>query len=250
MEITSKNNALIKQLKKEKAKNRFLLFLDTPNLVEEAFKNNLAPKHILIETGKNFDFVPKQHQNKIVYVSSSVLKHLSSVKSPAGIIGVFNFEKKQFKNPNSNFLVLDNVQEAGNVGTLLRTALGAGFNHVYLLDCASVTNTKVVRASAGAVFKLNIYELSKTQFLKQFNKNNLFIADIDGKNVFTTQFVQPIGLVLGNEGQGVSNDLKSLAKNNKITIPMQNQLESLNVAVSGSIIMYQITHGGMQNGRS
>jgi TrmH family RNA methyltransferase len=242
MEITSKNNTFIKELIKEKAKNRFLLFLDTPNLVKEGFENNLEPKHILIEIGKSFDFVPQKYFEKIIFVSNHILQQISDVKAFAGIIGVFSFAKKQFENPKNDYLVLDNVQEAGNVGTLLRSALGAGFKNVYLLDCASVTNPKVIRASAGAIFKLNIYELTKQEFLQEFKASNLFVADLQGKNVFTTDFVRPIGVALGNEGQGISKEIELLAKENKLTLPMDNGLESLNVAVSGSIIMYEIKY--------
>jgi len=243
MEITSKNNQLIKDLTKE-AKNRFLLFLDTPNLIKEAISNNLTVKYILQIKDKKFDFIGQQFANKIIFVNEEILKHLGSVEQSAGILGVFEYSKKQFENPNANYLVLDHVQDAGNVGTLLRSAMGANFTSVYLLDCASITNPKVVRSSSGAIFKLNIFELSKQEFLSSFNKDNLFACSMDGQNIFEMQVTLPIGIVLGNEGKGISEEIVALAKNKKISVPMENSLESLNVAVSGSIIMFNVNFGG------
>lgn len=243
MEITSKNNQLIKDLAKE-AKNRFLLFLDTPNLVKEAINNNLTVKHILQLKNKKFDFIGEELANKIVFVNEEILSHLGSVEQNAGILGVFEYPKRKFENPNANYLVLDRVQDAGNVGTLLRSAQGANFTNVYLLDCASLTNSKVIRSSSGAIFKLNIFELSKQEFLSSFSKDNLYVADMDGQNIFDLEVPLPMGIALGNEGKGISQEILALAKNKKISVPMENALESLNVAVSGSIIMFNVNFGG------
>lgn len=242
MEISSTNNNFIKQILKEKAKNRFLLFLDTPNLIKEAFSNNLKLKHIFLETNKSFDFILPEHKDKTTYVSLQVLKKLSEVKSPAGIVAVFEISKKPYKQPQTNFLVLDNVQEPGNVGTLLRSAQATNFKTVFLLDCAAVTNPKTVRASAGAIFKLDIFEMSKQEFLQNINTKKLFLAVLNGKNVFETKFENNIGLVLGNEAKGISQDFLNLKNTQKITLPMKNELESLNVAISGSVIMYHISN--------
>lgn len=242
-EINSKNNQFIKDLVKE-AKNRFLLFLDTPNLVKEAISHNLGVKYILQSKNKTFNFIESISADKVIFVSDEILKQFSFVENNAGIVGIFEFPKKQFENPVANYLVLDCVQDAGNVGTLLRSAKGANFNTVYLIDSASVTNPKVVRSSAGAVFDLNIFELTKEEFLKSFKKDNLYVATMDGSNIFELQIAVPVGVALGNEGKGISDEILMLAGNKKLSVPMENSLESLNVAVSGSIIMYNINFGG------
>lgn len=242
MIITSTSNQLIKDLKKQKTKNRFLLFLDTPILVNEAISCGLTPKYIFVEKDKKFDFVKSF---EIIEVSSQVLKALSFVEENAGIVGIFNLEKKIFENPIENFLVLDTLQDAGNIGTLLRTAVGTGFNQVYLLDCASISNEKVIRSSAGAIFKLNIYEITRDEFIQNFKNKNLFYADMNGTNIFnkTIKPPNPLGIVIGNEGKGVSQEIKNLCMGS-FSLPMKNGLESLNAAVSGSVIMYQISFGG------
>lgn len=243
MEITSVNNLFIKQLKKEKAKNRFLLFLDTPILIEEALNHNLTLKHVLIQKDKQYNFVSK-FRDKVIFVSKEVLAQLSSVVTSAGVLGVFEFEKKPYKAPQGNYLVLDNVQDAGNVGTLLRTALAANFKTVFLLDCASITNEKVIRSSAGALFSLFVHEMTRKEFLQNFTLNNLYVADMDGKNIFKEKPNGNIGLALGNEGNGVSEEIVKAAQGKIVSLPMENNLESLNVAVSGAIIMYLINFGG------
>ncbi len=239
MKITSTSNQFIKDLKKQKAKNRFLLFLDTPKLVAEGLNAGFNPKYIFVEIGKHFDFLSKI---EVIEASSQIIKTFSNVEENAGIVGVFSFEKKEFKKPIGNFLVLDNIQDGGNVGTLLRSALGADFKEVFLLDCASVTNEKVIRSSAGAIFRLNIYEMTKIEFILKFKEKNLFYADMKGKNIFDLSLKPPqhLGLVVGNEGSGVSNELKEICSGS-FSVPMKNSLESLNAAVSGSIIMFCLT---------
>lgn len=240
MEIVSKNNNTIKQLKKQKDKDKFLLFLDTPKMVKEALNSGFEPLYIFILKNKHFNFLNNQ---KTIYVSEDVLKTLSSVQTNAGIIGVFKMKQNtQFEN-NHNFIVLDNVQDAGNVGAILRSCLACDFKTVFLLDCAKVTSEKVVRSSAGAVLNLNLIQISRQEFLNNYKFNNLYYADMGGKNIFENKFSLPIGLVMGNEGNGVSQEIKNICKQS-ISLPMKNNLESLNVAVSAGVIMYQICYGG------
>lgn len=239
--ITSNQNEKIKSLKKQKEKNRFLLFLDNPKLVEEAIKSGLKPQELLIEETNTKLIDLYKNQFEITLVNSSIIKQFSDVKTPQGIVGVFPFSPKQLKLPKANFLVLDNLQDSGNVGTLLRSALGANFLDVYLLDCASITSSKTIRSTMGAIFKLNIYETTKQEFL-QFSKTlktPLYYADMQGENINATRFAKPCGIVLGNEGNGVSSQLKDICEK-AISIPMQNGLESLNVAVAGSVIIFKV----------
>lgn len=250
MEITSPANSKIKEMKKEKAKNHFLLFLDTPNLVKEAILNNFEVVNILVEKGKNFDFLDALSANekqKIIVVGDKILKEFSKVEQNSGIIGVFKTKKNQITH-QTNILVLDRVQDPGNVGTLLRSALGSDFKKVFLIDCAHISNEKVIRSSAGAIFKLDIEETSFEQFEKifktQYKDYQLYYADMHGKNIFEAKpYPEKLAVVMGNEGKGVSDKIKQMA-NGAYSLPMKNGLESLNVAVSGSLIMYLISFGG------
>lgn len=240
MEITSKNNLTIKDLKKQKDHNRFLLFLDTPKMVEEALIQGFEPLHIFVLKGKTFDFLNK---NQTTFVSKEVLNSLSTVKTNAGIVGVFKMKFSSVDHIQGNFVVLDNVQDSGNVGAIMRSALACNFLDVVLVDCASATSEKVVRSSAGAVLKLNIVEMTCQQYQNTFCPKNLYYADMGGKDIFDFKPDLPVGIVMGNEGHGVSETSKQKCMGS-IAIPMKNNLESLNVAVSAGIIMYQICFGG------
>lgn len=245
--IMSLNNNKIKELKKQKANDKSLLFLDNPKLGFEAFKAGLEPEIILIDESKfldlknKFDFLNKLNKERIILVNDKIIKHFSDVKTSQGFIGVFRLQANALKKPKGNFLVLDNVQDAGNVGTLLRTALGFGFKDVFLVDCASLSNIKTIRSSMGAVFKLNVYELSLEKFIN-FSKTiscNLYGTDVKGKSISNCDFTFPAGIVLGNEGNGIRKEIKNILKD-IISVPISTSLESLNVAVAGGIIMYEI----------
>lgn len=240
MEITSKNNLTIKDLKKQKDHNRFLLFLDTPKMVEEALIHGFEPLHIFVLKEKMFDFL---NQSQITWVSQEVLDSLSTVKTNAGIVGVFKMKFSSVDRIQNNFVVLDNVQDSGNVGAIMRSALACNFLDIVLVDCASATSEKVVRSSAGAVLKLNIVEMTREQYQNNFCPKNLYYADMNGENIFDFKPDFPLGIVMGNEGHGVSQISKNKCKGS-VSIPMKNNLESLNVAVSAGIIMYQICFGG------
>ena len=239
--ITSVNNPIIKELKKQKLKG--LLFLDNPKLIEEAINAGFNPLYTLIQDGKNFDFL--KNYNPII-VSKQIIDIFSDVKTNQGVIVVIDIPKKSIEKPKGNYLVLDNVQDAGNVGTLIRSALGAKFHYIYLLECAKLSNIKTVRSSMGACFNTHIYECKKHDFIYEFKNWNLdlFYCDMNGINIYEKEFKNhTVGIVVGNEGKGVSEEIKNLASES-IKLPMDSKLESLNAGVSGSIIMYQITYGG------
>ncbi len=243
--ITSVKNEYIKQLKKLK-QQKDILCLDNRKLIDEAIKNKWEIVH-LIKTEQ----ICKKYTSNDVVVSNNVLKVFSNTKSSQQVIAFVKLKKQILKPPNQNFLVLDNIQDPGNVGTLIRSAVGANFLDIYLIDCASVTLDKTIRSTMGALFKCNVYETDKSfiKVLKSWNKK-LYIADMNGKDIYKSVFLNNIGVVIGNEGHGVCEDLKNIATD-KISIPMQNNLESLNAGVSGSIIIYQITYGsGGKNVRS
>lgn len=242
--ITSRDNNVFKMLKQLK-KDKQYLFLDNPKLVEEASSAGFEIEYAIVaDTAKcDFDYITK-NAKQIATMSSSLFDSFTTTCTSQGIVGVVKNKQQKMEKPQGNFLILDNLQDPGNVGTLLRSALGAGFSDVYLIDCVNILNEKLVRSSMGAVFKLNIYESSKEEFLnffsKKFEKSNIFVADMSGENVFSTQVDSQFGIILGNEGNGVSKEMYQIA-NKVVKIPMKNNLESLNVAVAGSILMFELS---------
>lgn len=251
-------NNLIKELKKQK-KEGSLLFLDNIKIINDAIARGLEPKYILVEKEEL-----NIYKDANVYkVDRSIIDQLSDSKTPQGVVCVAEYLQHKVEVPKDNFLVLDGLQDPGNVGTLIRTAYACGFNEVFLIDSVKVTNSKLVRSSVGAIFSAKVYEMKRSEFIDFAKKNNLCLlkADMNGKNIFdfssqmlgdclanssgnsncnqSTLKNKPIGVVVGNEGQGVSkeiSDICSLA----VKIPMQEGIESLNASVSGAIIMYEI----------
>ena len=122
----------------------------------------------------------------------------------------------------------------------MRSALACNFKQIFVINSVDEFSPKVIRASMGNQFKLNIVHINTDDFQTLFAGAKLYTASMEGKDIFKIQnFDKNVGVVIGNEGNGVSARVKSLVKNT-ISIPMQNGVESLNASVSASIIMYQI----------
>lgn len=232
------SNNLIKDLKKQKRDNCSLLFLDNVKIINDAISQGISPKLILVSNEEKYIW----NENIPHYlVEHKTIEQLSDSKTPQGVVCIVDYTQNIDFNIQGNVLILDNLQDPGNVGTLIRSATASGFNNVFLIDSVKINNSKLIRSSAGTIFKNNIYSMNKNDFLKISNKLNVkFIkADMYGENIFTKNFNEAVGLILGNEGNGVSKELGNLCSES-ISIPMQNDVESLNVAISGSIIMYEI----------
>ena len=241
-EIFSKQNNFIKDLKKQKLKNSSLLFLDNPKSINDVISYGLSPRLVLVDKEKQAKLEVPQGV-EMVLTNEEIIKMFSDTKTPQGIVAVFDFVPKKPKAPKGNFLVLDGLQDAGNIGTLLRSAFGANFQDVFLVDCVHLTNPKIVRSSMSVVLRLGIYEMSRSDFCTFAKQNGLRLAkcDMQGQNIFETSPQESIGVVVGSEGSGVSEGVASLCQES-ISIPMANNLESLNAGVAGSIIMFEITN--------
>ncbi len=164
-------------------------------------------------------------------VSRDVIKKLSSTDSPQSIVGIV--KKPQVKLLGNKVLVLENVQDPGNVGTLLRTAIAFGFNSV-IVQGVDVFSPKVTRSSQGAIFRLNVIQTHEIS--TYFEGFSIVGAILDKKAIAYSELIVPdkMMLVLGNEGQGISEKTISLL-DFKVYIPIA--FESLNVAIAGGILM-------------
>ena len=173
-----------------------------------------------------------------VRVSDDVFRHLSDEKTPQGILCRARIPKRPLTPPKGNCLLLDGVADPGNLGTILRTANAAGYNEVYLTkECADPYSPKSVRASMSGVFFTKIYRAERSEILSVLKEIPILIADMGGSNVFSYVPPKQFALVIGNEANGVSNEVKNAAFHT-LKIPMQDTQESLNAAISAGIIMY------------
>ena len=241
--ITSKSNQKIidaKKLLDKKGREKSGLFLvETEKVIKEAFNCGLKPKCFFVLDAKkigfdNFNDVP------VFRLSDSVFKELSTLVSPDGLIAEFYLQKENPKYVGGKFLILDGVQNPDNYGAILRTALACDFKQIYTINCVDKYNPKVIRASMGNQFKLSIMDITTGEIKSLFNNASIYTASMEGKNIFDIdKFETNVGFVVGNEGNGVSKEVKEII-NNTISIPMKNGVESLNASVSASVIMYYI----------
>jgi len=233
----SKN--FILTLKKQKRENKSLLFLDNVKIIKDALQNNSIVVECFLTSLSELDFDTKG--NEVYRTENSVIEQLSDTKTPQKVLCIAYLAQHIVELPKTNFLVLDGLQDPGNVGTLIRTAKASGFNTIYLVDSVRKENSKLIRSSVGAVFDSNVYQVTKQEFIDLASKNNfkLVMCDMSGENIFTTDIKEQVGVVVGNEGQGVSEELAKFCYKT-VKIPMNSGIESLNAGVSGSIVMYEI----------
>ncbi|MCI6712914.1 MAG: RNA methyltransferase [Bacilli bacterium] len=239
MIITSLNNPTIKEISKLKNKkyrdltNTYLVEGD--HLVEEAYKNNLLIKIILLEdTICNYDI-------EKIYVTKEVMKKLTELDTPNKIIGIV---KKNTPLPIGNkILILDNIQDPGNLGTIIRSSVAFDIDTIVLSpNTVDIYNPKVIRSTQGMIFYTNIITLELKEFINEIKTKNYTIFGTNvrnGKNIKEITLPEKFALVLGNEGQGVSKEIESLCDDN-IYIKMSSKCESLNVSVATSILLYEV----------
>ena len=230
--IESRQNQKIKHLVKlsqPKISKELKLFkIEGFHALEMAKESGVLVSIFTTEEIKNLD-VPQY------LVSKDIMESISSAKSPQGVICVCKYlEEKPVK--SGKVLLLDNVSDPGNLGTILRTALAFGYNDVILRGGCSQYNEKVLQSTQGAIFRLNILNDFDIKQLKDYE---IIATEIKGSVDLST--ISRIGkhvLVLGNEAHGVSEEILKIA-NKRVRIDIEN-IESLNVAVAGAIAMYEI----------
>ena len=240
--ITSLNNDIVKNLIKLNDKKNISTFaLCESEKVVMSLLNKQIVETLFVEE-KFLDQI-KEYNITTYIITEAVSKKISSLKSPSGIFALVRIPT--FKETNSNFLVLENLQDPSNLGAIFRCALATNYKTIYLIDSVCPYLPKVTRGSMGYNFDLNIKEFKNLdEFLDFKNKNNLYLicGDLNGQNIFDYKVkTKPYGIVIGNEGNGISSTMQS-ACNDIVTIPMQNEVESLNASVSASILMYMLNN--------
>ena len=240
MILTSKNNPLIKEtsaLKEKKGRKETGLFLvEGWKMARECQKSDFEIDKVFV--AESYDGEITFPEEFIVRVSDEVFRHLSDEKTPQGILCRARIPAPTLAPPKGNCLLLDGVADPGNLGTILRTANAAGYSEVYLTkECADPYSPKSVRASMSGVFFTKIYRAERAQILSVLKEIPVLIADMGGANVFSYTPPKQFALVIGNEANGVSEEVKKAAFQT-VKIPMRDTQESLNAAISAGIIMY------------
>jgi len=175
-------------------------------------------------------------------VSANLMKSLSDTESSQGILAVLNDSQLPIPDSPTFLLIPDQIRDPGNLGTLLRSANAAGVDAVLIPpETTDPFAPKVVRAGMGAHFKMPIHSMSwdEIQHVGKLASLQVLLADMDGESCWEVDLSQPLALIVGGEAEGESESARTLA-NQKISIPMAGQTESLNAAVAGSILMFEV----------
>lgn len=252
-EITSKNNQVFKLFQKltvKKYRDRFGLYLiEGENLIEEANKNGVQIENILIRAGDEDKLIrPWIETDKVFLTDRKLFAEIAQTETSQGIIAAVkkpDLSLKDFAECKSsgNFVVLDRLQDPGNIGTIIRTADAAGYETVIALKgTVDLFSPKVVRAAAGSLFRVKIAVCESNEELTEFTKRSgkrLVASCLEGSNYYYDEdLTDNIALVVGNEGNGICEELIKAA-DVRIKIPMHGSIESLNASVAAAIIMYE-----------
>ena len=252
--ITSKDNELIKHIRKLKDKkyrdesNEYVV--EGVKLVEEAVKENAKIKQIIVceDTTRTYE-IPTHIMLEIakyecISVSDKIFNIITQVTNPQGIMAIIekNAQNAKIDYTQDIIVVLDDVQDPGNLGTILRTVDSIGLNQIIVSKgTADAFNSKVVRSTMGAIFRIKIIEVENlAQAIKEMRKHHfkLMVTSLQTKNsIYDIDFYKKI-IVIGNEANGVSKEIQDMAEE-KAKIPMLGRTESLNASVAAGVVMYE-----------
>ncbi|WP_315066913.1 RNA methyltransferase [uncultured Clostridium sp.] len=250
--IESKENNLFKntrKLKERKNRNKSSKYIiEGFRLVQEAFKAKVNVDYLIV--AEDADEKIEQYlmnyiteDMKVYKISNNLFKELISTENPQGILAVINMNIVELKSEGDFYLLCDKLQDPGNLGTIIRTAHAAGVNGIILTKgTVDIYNEKTIRSTMGSIFYIPIqYDDADFSLVKELKSKgfNLVATSLDtDKNFFDVDLKGKVLLTVGNEGNGVSEEVLSMA-DTKVKIPMPGNAESLNVAIAASVIMYE-----------
>ena len=238
MKIESLQNERVKnwiKLHQKKYRDETGLFLiEEEHLIFEALKQNIVQTIIISEDSSDI----YKFDNTVI-VSRNVIDKISSNVSKVRYIGVCKKIEESFK-LEDRILVLDQIQDPGNMGTLIRSALSFGYNQIILSEnCVDIYNEKTIRATQGALFYMNIIKKDLIDSIKILKNEGYKVVSLTLDNSIYLKDLKPsnkMAFILGNEGNGIRKEIQDIS-DEKVKIEMK-EFESLNVSIAGSIAMY------------
>lgn len=258
--IESRENSLIKDIKKLHKKKYRLekgqFLVEGFRFVQEALESSFCVPYLIISEkfqdkyySLNMDNIVDK-DTRVYLVKDNIFKELCSTDNPQGIIGVVNNKKIEIEDKDGFYVLVDKVQDPGNMGTIIRSAHASGaLGIIVTKGTVDLYNDKTLRSTMGSIFNIPIIEDNSFEDIKKL-KNNGFkfiVSSLDTKNNFyDIDLTGKVVICIGNEGNGISDEIYSIG-DEKVKIPMPGGAESLNAAVAASIMMYEIVR---QNGSS
>lgn len=251
--IKSKENELVKNIKKlldkkyRKINNKFII--EGFRFTEEALKSDFNVETILIsETSRDkwdsYDFGSKvKSSTKVYWTTNSVMKYLSDTETPQGVLAVVEMKEYRGSFEEGFYVLVDKVQDPGNLGTIIRTAHACGALGVLLTKgTVDVYNNKTLRSTMGSIFNVAVIEDENLQLLSNLRENGfkLIVSALDADvNYYDINLKGKYIIAVGNEGNGISEEIMCLG-DIKAKLPMPGNAESLNAAVAISVMMYEV----------
>lgn len=241
--IESKDNKLYKKIKSlgtSYNRKKFGLYLiEGKKMFLEALKSSISIELVIIRT--NFNEIDLTKCNlSIITIKDTLFNELTTMKNDEGIIAVCKIEKRKLINFDENFLILDGLNDPGNMGTIIRSAESFGYNSILLVNnCVDIYNSKVLRASMGSIFRVNIVEINIDDLYNLKNTHALISMTLsnDSEYISNMTHIGKHAIIIGNEANGISKDIINLA-DYKAIIPISKDVESLNAAIAASITMF------------
>lgn len=251
-----KNILKLKKSGKERRKQKQFV-LEGMRLVAEIPKESFVRAYATTQYLKNHILSHKAHKEsenfskyffdgEIEEVSETVMKQISDTKTPQGIVAIAKMPEYSLEyildREEGILLILENVQDPGNIGTMIRTAEGAGVAGVIMSkDTVDIFNPKVTRATMGSIFRVPfLYVDDLLDIIPKLHENGYmsFAAHLQGQDIYDEDFRGKVAFFIGNEGNGLTDELTSQLKK-KIKIPMEGEVESLNAAIAAALLMYE-----------
>ena len=258
MIITAKDNDKIKYTKsllKSKNRNKESKFIiEGYRILTLALECNANLEYVFI----NENFEEKQEHKKflstlesknikVFKTTNKIFKDLIDTENTQGILAVLRYKERDLVNninqDNKFVLILDRIQDPGNMGTIIRTADSAGVDAIILLKgCVDIYNPKVIRSTMGSIFDMNVIHATQEEALRilKLKKFDIVSSYLDTNNYYNTvEYNYKTALVIGNEANGINEELVSKS-DVLVKIPIYGKAESLNAAISSAILMYEI----------
>lgn len=239
MIIVSKNNPLVKELsalKERKGRKRSNSFLvEGEKMVRECARGNFKILRLIVRE----DYAGETYSFPTVTFGADAFGAICDAVTPQGIAAEVELPQNKLEPPEKSCLLLDGVSDPANVGAIVRTAVAAGYTELYCIDCADPYSPKSVRSSMSGVFFAKIMQGGRDTVLKVLEGVPLIFADMSGENLFTYRAPEKFALCIGNEANGLSQEVRSHA-GDTVRIPMGEYTESLNASVSAGIMMYYL----------
>ncbi|QQK07521.1 TrmH family RNA methyltransferase [Miniphocaeibacter halophilus] len=242
--IESKDNKEFKKFKSLKTntgrKKNNLFIIEGKKMLIEAFTSKVSIQNIIINEDFKDLTILKNRKESIIQLKNSLFNEITEMKNSEGILAICEFLSNKEIDLSKNLLVLDNIRDPGNMGTIIRTAESFGYNNILLINgCVNIYNHKVLRSSMGSIFRVNLKEIKLEDLNILKNTHLIYSMSLsdNAESIFNMTDIKKHAIIIGNEANGVDKEIIEISDKN-IIIPISKNVESLNAAIAASVTMF------------